>query len=116
MDDALGTTVGDAVRAARARLGLTQAEVAALVGMHTMVYSRMERGKALPRMGTLRKVAMVLRTSTDELLGLAHLEKEARRGARKKESPLLRRLVTLAQGLDEEKLRALVVVAGALSK
>jgi transcriptional regulator with XRE-family HTH domain len=116
MDEALGKTFGDAVRTARARLGLTQVEVATLLDMHPMVYSRMERGKALPRMGTLRKLALVLRSSTDELLGLARPGKAARRGAQPKEPPLLRRLVTLSRGLDEEKLKALVHVASALSK
>ena len=115
MDEALGKTFGDAVRAARARLGLTQVEVAELLDMHPMVYSRMERGKALPRMGTLRKLAMVLRTSTDELMGLSRPPGKARRGA-EKESPHLRRLVTLARELDEEKLKALVTMASALSR
>ncbi|AEI67878.1 transcriptional regulator [Corallococcus macrosporus DSM 14697] len=100
------------MREARARLGLTQVEVAALLDMHPMVYSRMERGKMLPRVSTLRRVAMVLRTSTDELLGLA---RESRAGA-KKPSSLQRRLMTLAETLDDEKLKALVVMASALSR
>jgi transcriptional regulator with XRE-family HTH domain len=116
MDEALGKTFGDAVRAARARLGLTQVEVATLLDMHPMVYSRMERGKALPRLGTLRKLAGVLRSSTDELLGLARPGKTARGAKQRREPPLLRRLVTLARELDEEKLKALVVMASALSK
>ena len=86
--------------------------MAGLLDMHPMVYSRMERGKMLPRVSTLRKVAMVLRTSTDELLGLA---REARSRATK-ETPLLRRLVTLSEELDEEKLKALVIMAGALGR
>jgi transcriptional regulator with XRE-family HTH domain len=113
MDEELGAIFGKALREARARRGLTQVEVATLLDMHPMVYSRMERGKMLPRTSTLRKVAMVLRTSTDELLGLA---REARTGAKKKEAPLLRRLMTLSEDLDEEKLKALVVMAGALGR
>jgi transcriptional regulator with XRE-family HTH domain len=112
MDEELGATFGRALREARARRGLTQAEVAVLLDIHPMVYSRMERGKMLPRVSSLRRVAMVLRTSTDELLGLA---REARSGA-KKESPLLRRLMTLSEDLDEEKLKALVVMASALGQ
>lgn len=111
MDEELGATFGKALREARARRGLTQAEVAALLDLHPMVYSRMERGKMLPRVSTLRKVAMALRTSTDELLGLA---REAHPGA--KEAPLLRRLMTLSEALDEEKLKALVIMAGALGR
>ncbi|QSQ21134.1 helix-turn-helix transcriptional regulator [Pyxidicoccus parkwayensis] len=112
MDEELGATFGKALREARARRGLTQVEVAAMLDIHPMVYSRMERGRMLPRVSSLRKVAMVLRTSTDELLGLA---REARPGA-KKESPLLRRLMTLSEDLDEEKLKALVVMASALGR
>ncbi|MBZ4419791.1 helix-turn-helix domain-containing protein [Myxococcus sp. RHSTA-1-4] len=112
MDEELGATFGKALREARARRGLTQVEVASLLDMHPMVYSRMERGKMLPRVSTLRKVATVLRTSTDELLGLA---RESRSGA-KKQAPLLRRLVTLSETLDEEKLKALVIMAGALGR
>lgn len=107
--------MGKAAREARARLGLTQAEVAAMVDMHPMVYSRVERGKMLPSTGMLRRLSMALRISTDELLGLARPDKEARRGEQK-EPPLLRRLVTLARELDEEKLEALVVMARALSR
>ncbi|WIG97877.1 helix-turn-helix transcriptional regulator [Myxococcus sp. SDU36] len=112
MDEELGATFGKAVREARARLGLTQVEVAALLDMHPMVYSRMERGKMLPRVSTLRHVAMVLRTSTDELLGLS---REGHAGA-KQQSALQRRLMTLSETLDEEQLKALVVMASALSR
>ncbi|NVJ12771.1 helix-turn-helix domain-containing protein [Myxococcus sp. AM010] len=112
MDEELGATFGKAVREARGRLGLTQVEVAALLDMHPMVYSRMERGKMLPRVSTLRRVARVLRTSTDALLGLA---REGREGA-KQPSALQRRLMTLAEMLDEEQLKALVVMASALSR
>lgn len=115
MDEQLGMMVGKAMREARARLGLTQVEVAAMVDMHPMVYSRVERGKMVPSTGMMRRLSMALRTPTDELLGLARPDKEARSSARK-EPPLLRRLVTLARELDEEQLEALVVMARALSR
>lgn len=115
MDEQLGTMVGKAAREARARLGLTQVEVAALVDMHPMVYSRVERGKMVPSAGMLRRLSMVLRVSTDELLGLARPGKEERRDL-EKEPPLLRRLVTLARELDEPKLEALVTMARALAR
>lgn len=112
MDTNLAKTVGKAAREARARLGLTQAEVATLVELHPMVYSRLERGMMLPSALTLRRLSMALRVSSDELLGLARAGDEARRGALK-EPPLLRRLVTLARGLSEKQLQALVSVARA---
>ncbi|HZI13762.1 MAG TPA: helix-turn-helix transcriptional regulator [Myxococcus sp.] len=115
MDEQLGRLVGKAAQEARARLGLTQAEVAAMVEMHPMVYSRVERGKMVPSTGMLRRLSMALRTPTDELLGLARPDKQARRGAQK-EPPLLRRLVTLARELDEEQLKALVTMARVLTR
>ncbi|RKG91687.1 XRE family transcriptional regulator [Corallococcus praedator] len=115
MDEQLGKKVGKAAREARARLGLTQAEVAATVGMNSMVYSRVERGKMVPSATMLCKLSMALRVSSDELLGLARTETEARREAQK-EPPALRRLVTLARELEEEKLDALVAMARALSR
>ncbi|ABF87553.1 DNA-binding protein [Myxococcus xanthus DK 1622] len=115
MDEQLGMMVGKAAREARARLGLTQVEVAALVDMHPMVYSRVERGKMVPSAGMLRRLSMVLRISTDELLGLARPGKDERREL-EKEPPLLRRLVTLARELDDVKLEALVTMARALTR
>jgi transcriptional regulator with XRE-family HTH domain len=115
MDEQLGIMVGKAAREARARLGLTQAEVAAMVDMHPMVYSRVERGKMVPSGTTLRRLSMALRVSTDELLGLSRPDKQTRQGAQK-EPPLLRRLVTLARELDEDQLEALVTMARALSR
>ncbi|RKG72844.1 helix-turn-helix domain-containing protein [Corallococcus terminator] len=115
MDEQLGKKVGKAAREARARLGLTQAEIAATVGMNSMVYSRVERGKMVPSATMLCKLSMALRVTTDELLGLARPDTEARREAQK-EPPALRRLVTLARELDEEKQEALVAMARALSR
>jgi transcriptional regulator with XRE-family HTH domain len=112
MDEKLAKTVGRAASAARARLGLTQAEVAALVDLHPMVYSRLERGMMLPSAATLRRLSMALRVSCDELLGLSRPDDEARHAA-EKEPPLLRRLMTLARALSEKQLEALVTVARA---
>lgn len=115
MDEQLGILVGRTAREARLRLGLTQAEVAALVDMHPMVYSRVERGKMVPGSGTLKRLSLALGISADELLGLSRPDKKTRRGA-EKEPPLLRRLTTLARDLDEEQLEALVTVAKAMSR
>ncbi len=108
-------TVGKAAREARARLGLTQAEVAAMVDMNPMVYSRVERGKRVPSTGMPRRLSRALRISTDALLGLSRPDKEARRNEQKA-PPLLRRWVTRARELDEEKLEALVTMARVLSR
>ncbi|WP_158607488.1 helix-turn-helix domain-containing protein [Flexivirga caeni] len=61
-----------ALRAARARAGLTQHEVARLVGVSGGErVSLWERGEMAPRAGTVRALATVLNVSVEELLGIA---------------------------------------------
>jgi transcriptional regulator with XRE-family HTH domain len=122
MNEELAITVGAAARAARVRLGLTQADVAERVGIAMEVYSRMERGKVLPSVTTLRRLCQVLRIGADTLLGL---EAVARVDAPVEEAPVttspgedpprLRRLMRALRALDAEQLRAVSqVVHGAL--
>jgi transcriptional regulator with XRE-family HTH domain len=121
MNEELARMIGEAARAARQRSGLTQAEVAALVEITAMVYSRMERGKVMPSVPTLRRLCTMLHISADDLLGLsgAGAANEAVKGARGKQeepSPGLRRLLTLVLRMDETQLQALTGMAGALLK
>ena len=51
----------------RGEKGLTQRELARLVGCETVLISRYERGEGLPKFDTLVTLAEVLRISTDEL-------------------------------------------------
>lgn len=67
----LGATLGRAVRAARMRAGLTQAEIAASVGIAPEVFGRMERGKMLPSVPTLFRLCVALRSGPHELMGFA---------------------------------------------
>ena len=48
---------GDAIRAARERLGLTQAEAARRCGMARQNWRRLERGASSPTVATLQRVA-----------------------------------------------------------
>lgn len=121
MNEELAITVGTAARAARVRLGLTQADVAERVGIAMEVYSRMERGKVLPSVTTLRRLCQVLRIGADTLLGLevealdAPSEEPAPTVAPGEDPPRLRRLVRALRALDAEQLRAVAqVVHGAL--
>ncbi len=127
MNEELAVTVGAAARAARARLGLTQADVAERVGIAMEVYSRMERGKVLPSVTTLRRLCQVLRIGADTLLGLdegalvAPLERDAKEaegvpaGVPGEDPPRLRRLVRVLRALEPEQLKAVAqVVHGAL--
>jgi DNA-binding XRE family transcriptional regulator len=62
--------IGNAVREARWRAALTQAQVAESVGLHPLACSRLERGRLLPSVNTLIQLTEVLNTSADVLLGL----------------------------------------------
>lgn len=52
----------------RKEMGLTQAVVAELMGVETETLSRFERGKHVPSLLTLEKIAAVLQTTCADLL------------------------------------------------
>ncbi|WP_224245692.1 helix-turn-helix domain-containing protein [Hyalangium gracile] len=119
MNEELARKIGEAAREARQRAGLTQAEVASLVEITSMVYSRMERGKVMPSVPTLRRLCTVLHISADALLGLtgtgaADEPTSSSRGKQEESPPGLRRLLTLVLRMDETQLQALTGMAGAL--
>lgn len=58
---------GVRLRKLRSDRGLTQRQLADLVGCETMLISRYERGAGLPKLDTLVGLAEALRISTDEL-------------------------------------------------
>jgi transcriptional regulator with XRE-family HTH domain len=71
MEEELQRSLGEVARAARERLGLTQAQVAQKVGLVHAVYGRIERGGMMPSAPSLRRISLVLGVSTDALLGLS---------------------------------------------
>ena len=105
--------LGEVARSARARLGLTQVQVAQRVGLAPNVYGRIERGGMMPAAPTLRKLALVLELSTDALLSLR--EEDVAASVR---HPLpqvalsgdVRQLVTLIQGWRPSKVKQLLRV------
>lgn len=116
MNEELARIVGDAARAARGRLGLTQVQVAEAVGIAAMVYSRLERGLMLPSVPTLLKLSRVLETTPDALLGFSSSAAPARRSTRaqREQEEALRHLLSLGSKLDAQKLQALITMARAL--
>jgi transcriptional regulator with XRE-family HTH domain len=94
--------LGERLRSARTRAGLSRAEVARRVELTAAEYARLERGEALPGLPTLRRLCRVLSLESDELLGL-----EA-------PSPELRRLVHAVRGLSAAQLRMLHLLAESL--
>lgn len=67
-DIARAIAVGNRIRAARARAGLTQPEMSVLLGMSFSVVAHWETGRSLPKLGTLEKVANILGTSVEWLM------------------------------------------------
>ncbi|HEX8436843.1 helix-turn-helix transcriptional regulator [Archangium sp.] len=71
-NETLQKSLGEVARAARERLGLTQAQVARQAGIAPNVYGRVERGGMMPAVPTLRKLALALGISADVLLDIRH--------------------------------------------
>ena len=118
----LATNIGEACRAARAKAGLTQEDVADRVGIATEVYGRLERGNMTPSVPTLRKVCLVLELSADAALAI---DKEARlpprppvaeAGGDEGASPEHRRLIRRTKRLPRRQLRVLGVLATMLGE
>jgi transcriptional regulator with XRE-family HTH domain len=116
VNEKLNQVFGAAAREARLRRGLTQADVAERVGIAMEVYSRMERGRMLPRAQNLRRLCEVLGVSADALLGLAPgaLGVGTRMPPRREESPELRRLVRTLRELEPARLKAVARVVRAV--
>lgn len=99
--------LGEAARAARLRLGLTQAEVAQQVRLKPAVYGRVERGKMTPSVPSLRRICTVLELSSDLLLSLTPREGKgsaARRSPKPVEHPELSRIIHLLRDWPPERL------------
>jgi transcriptional regulator with XRE-family HTH domain len=78
MDARLAKTIGSAAKAARSTRGLTQEDAADLVGVSLEFYGRIERGRTLPSVPTLLRVATALQVSADVLLGLDRMPEATR--------------------------------------
>ncbi|WP_428268647.1 helix-turn-helix domain-containing protein [Haliangium sp.] len=69
MDKALAQSIGQAARAARISLQLTQEDAAERIGVSVEFYSRIERGAALPSLQTFVRMSYVLDVSSDVMIG-----------------------------------------------
>jgi transcriptional regulator with XRE-family HTH domain len=119
MDDKLALALGAAARAARLRVGLTQAEAAEKVGLAPGVYGRIERGGMMPSVPTLRRLSIVLKIPSDTLLSLSHTEVTAwvdSLPAKEERSPDLRKLSRTLRNLSPSQLKVLNVIATALTR
>lgn len=125
MDTELASMLGAASRAARVRMGLTQADVAERIGMASEVYGRLERGHMLPSVQNLRRLCVVLNVPPHELLGLGENlaapppAKEKGSGAakvREDDTPEMRRLMRNLRKLSPVQLKLMNLVATAMQQ
>ncbi|CAM4543397.1 helix-turn-helix domain-containing protein [Myxococcus xanthus] len=115
MNEQLATHLGSIVRLAREQMSLTQVQVAERVGMNSVVYSRIERGRMIPSVETLRSLCIELMVSPEDLMGLTESPGSGSH-TRPDDDVTLRRLLFLARKLDASKLDALVRVATELAR
>ena len=108
-DDDLQTrrAIGQAARAARNALRLTQEQVADALGMAAEVYGRIERGLMMPSVSTLIGIARVLKLTPDQLLGWAEQPERTRPAA-------YERILAQLDRADEPTLERVDAVLSAL--
>ncbi|MFM2151728.1 MAG: hypothetical protein RL199_163 [Pseudomonadota bacterium] len=119
-DKELAKAIGRRARAARAALGLTQAEVAERVPLAAEVYGRLERGGMLPSVPTLMRLAAVLSVEPSALVGASDtpaMIRDAAGADRDLPSRSIRHVVELMAALpdeDQKRVRSMVSAAVAM--
>jgi len=114
MDSQLAHIIGAAARAARSRLGLSQADAAERCGISTEFYARIERGGTFPSVPTLLSIAEALDVSADVLLGRTQPRRKPAPAQPEPRDGDLRRLLRRAREADPASVRLLSLVAAAL--
>jgi len=90
-------------------LGVSNAELARRCGLGERQYAYYISGQREPNLRTLVKIARVLNTSSDHLLGLTDSQPQTKRAR------LLDRLTVAAASLTDEELRTIVTQIEALA-
>jgi len=60
--------LGENLKSAREKAGLTQVEIAGKVGINSNYYAKVERSERNPSLKTMEKIAKVLKTTVSDLL------------------------------------------------
>lgn len=71
------STIGDNIRTARKKAGLSQLQLAQKAGISKAAISRYESGLREPRMEHLKSISEVFGVTTDELMGITPLPRKA---------------------------------------
>jgi transcriptional regulator with XRE-family HTH domain len=116
----LSATLSAALKQARKRAGMTQAEVAEGIGNAPEVYGRMERGGVLPSVPTLLRLCLILGSGPHELMGFAEVELGQSPPRANtvppglNDTPEMRRLLRRLARLDNARIKALARLAALL--
>ena len=65
--------LGENIKIARKKMGLTQEELASQIGVTSQAVSRWESGAGMPDVSMIVPIARVLNVSTDALFGVEHV-------------------------------------------
>ncbi|MBC8949244.1 helix-turn-helix transcriptional regulator [Xenorhabdus sp. TS4] len=98
------------LKEAREARKMTQARLAELLNVDRRVYNRWERGASVPQLDAVVRIAQVLQSSLDALVGLEPMAPP------QIHNPRLQALVTQMDSLSDEDQQALIVLMDSLLK
>ena len=126
MESQLAKKIGQVARADRVSLGLTQAEAAERIGISNEFYARIERGKTMPSVPTLSKMADALTITVDAMFGRVGLSKAAlepkklasgaSRAKADQDTPELRRAIRRLRNAHPKTVHLVALLTAALDK
>jgi len=102
----------ESLRKAREERGLTQTQLAELLGITLRVYNRWERGAAVPRLDSIVQLADILQLSLDQLVGRSSTNP----ALPKLRHPKLQSLYEQVDRLSAEDQKALIILLDSLLK
>lgn len=97
------TTFGDNLKAARVQKGVSQGQLADMMGIHSTHISRYERNQTIPSVDVVKKLADLLEVSADVLV-YGSVDEKVR--GRIQDDELLT-MFTKAQSLDEDDRKSI---------
>jgi ribosome-binding protein aMBF1 (putative translation factor) len=112
--EVLQKSLGLAVRAAREKLKLSRDTLAELAELDVRVLASIEQGRLMPQVPTLRSLALSLKVSTDELLGMDRPEVPLV-GMEPEAAEVLRQAVSILRHWGVGQLKKLLKVLAALT-